>query len=286
MCGVALACVSACNEANNLLPDTVLSGGLHQMPDDLNANTKNIIKLYKDGGFVGPSEEQFATYYNDLEQFEQYQGRMREAHSFVKRQCMHCIDPACVAACPFSALTKDHETGVVAWNAYQCIGCRYCEVACPFEVPKFEWQYFNPRIVKCQFCDHRLGEGQEPACTSVCPTGAVVYGKRDALLEEAKERIAASPGTYFEDRVYGESDGGGTQVMYLSHVPFTKIGLPDLGKVSLAWYGTWVHSIIYKWLLIPAALYACMVFIIRKRWHHHEEEARHEAKKTGLPQQI
>jgi formate dehydrogenase beta subunit len=260
------ACVTACSEANDLVPDTVLANGLWQMPMDLNAQTANIIKLYKE---EDEDEDAVGTEY-----------------SYVKRQCMHCVDPACVAACPFKALTKDGENGIVMWEASQCIGCRYCQVACPFEVPKFEWQNFNPRIVKCQLCSHRLPEGKEPACCEVCPTDAVIYGTRQDLLEDAKSRIAAKPELYYEQRVYGEHDGGGTQVLYLSHVPFSAIGLPDLPDESIAWYGTWVHGILYKWLLIPLIVYGLMAAVIRKRWHEHEEEAREEAKKTGLPQQI
>lgn len=254
------ACVAACSETNNLEPDTAMANGLWQMPLDLNANTANIIKLYKD-----QEESQY---------------------SYVKRQCMHCLDPACVAACPFQALLKNEESGIIEWDAWQCIGCRYCQVACPFEVPKFEWQNFNPRIVKCQLCDHRLPEGKEPACCEVCPTDAVIFGKREDLLKDAKNRLAESPEIYFEQRVYGEHDGGGTQVLYLSHVPFTAIGLPELPQSSIAYYGTWVHGIIYKWLLLPLLVYALFVGIMRKRWHEHEEEAREQAKKTGLPQQI
>ena len=102
------ACVAACTTANNLIPDTTMSGGIWQMPTDLNAQTKNIILLARDG----------------------------DEHSFVKRQCMHCVDPACVSGCPFKALTKG-KSGVVEWDSYKCIGCRYCEISCPFDVPRF-----------------------------------------------------------------------------------------------------------------------------------------------------
>lgn len=258
------ACVAACRVANVETRDNpetqVFEEGIWDAPLGLSGSTKNVIHLHKaDGG---------------------------SAQSYMKRQCMHCVDPACVAACPFKALTKDGENGIVMWEASQCIGCRYCQVACPFEVPKFEWQNFNPRIVKCQLCSHRLPEGKEPACCEVCPTDAVIYGTRQDLLEDAKSRIAAKPELYYEQRVYGEHDGGGTQVLYLSHVPFSAIGLPDLPDESIAWYGTWVHGILYKWLLIPLIVYGLMAAVIRKRWHEHEEEAREEAKKTGLPQQI
>src|SRR5512132_788326 len=227
ICTGCKACMPACNEANGLPPDTALSGGLWDTPLDLNEKTKNIIKLYQDPHGTGPA--------------------------FVKRQCMHCLDPACVARCPFGALEKN-KWGAVPWDSSRCIGCRYCEVACPFEVPKFEWDRWNPRIVKCEFCfDQRLEKNQQPACTAVCPTGAVIFGKREDLLAKAKERIAVTPGKYFEDRVYGEHEAGGTQVLYLSHssVPFDKIGLPKLGSTSLGHYATKVTSVLYKWLAGP-----------------------------------
>ncbi len=253
------ACVPACSEANGLAPEVSPVHGLWQMPEDLSAKTKNIIKLYRD------DEEKLS--------------------SFVKRQCMHCVDPACVTGCPFTALTKDKHTGVVRWNAAQCIGCRYCEVACPFEIPKFEWENFNPKIVKCELCDHRLGDGGQPACTEVCPTEAVIFGVRRELLETAKARLEAHPERYVP-HVYGEHEAGGTQVLYLSHVPFEKIGLPKLSPTPLGWYGSWVHAILYKWLLLPLALYGVVAYFMNKRWHEHEEEARESIAKTGIPPQV
>lgn len=253
------ACVSACTVANGLIPDTTLSEGLWQMPTDLNAQTKNIIRLYKE---------------EDGSKF-----------SFVKRQCMHCIDPACVSGCPFKALTKG-EKGIVEWNGYRCVGCRYCEISCPFDVPRFEWTKFNPKIVKCEFCRERLAEGQQPACTNVCPTGAVIYGTREQLLAEAKQRVSAHPGKYYQDRVYGERDLGGTQVLYLSAVPFAKLGLPEAGEESRAYYGSKVHAVVYKGMAIPLAVYAVLAGVMRKRWKEHEEEAHQYEKETGMPHQL
>jgi hypothetical protein len=126
----------------------------------------------------------------------------------------------------------------------------------------------------------------EPACTAVCPTGAVVFGKRVDLLAKAKDRIAASPDKYFEDRVYGEHEAGGTQVLYLSRVPFEKLGLPKLSSTSLGHYGTKVTSVIYKWLSGPILAAAVLGFTIRRNWDRHEAERAGREKETGLPDQL
>jgi Fe-S-cluster-containing dehydrogenase component len=253
------ACVGACAEANNLEPDTALSGGIWQMPTDLNAQTKNIITVYhSDDG----SES-----------------------SFMKRQCMQCVDPACASGCPFGALSKG-KYGIVEWNGDRCIGCRFCEISCPFDVPRFEWAKFNPKIVKCELCRHRLSNGDQPACTEVCPVGAVIFGTRAQLLQEAHRRISAHPGKYYQDRVYGEHDLGGTQVIYLSHVPFSKLGLPETGTESPAHYGSKVHSILYKGMVVPAMVYAGLAALMRRRFRIHEEEARAEEMKTGREEQL
>ena len=260
VCTGCKACMPACNEANNLPADTSMSGGIWDMPTGLNAQTKNIIELYQD-----PKSDEFA---------------------FVKRQCMHCLDPACVSGCPFGALEKA-DWGAVTWTSSLCIGCRYCEVACPFEVPKFQWDSWNPKIVKCEFCyEQRLKQDMEPACTAACPTGAVIFGKRVDLLAKAKDRIAESPGKYFEQRVYGEHEAGGTQVLYLSSVSFQKIGLPKLGTTSLGHYATKVSSRVYKWLGGPVFMAGVFGFLIRRNWNRHEAERLLNDKNTGEPDQL
>jgi formate dehydrogenase iron-sulfur subunit len=142
----------------------------------------------------------------------------------VRRQCMHCLDPSCVSVCPVGALQKTDQ-GPVVYDASRCMGCRYCMIGCPFNIPKYEWDETRPRVQKCVMCfEKRLSEGREPACTAACPTGATIFGDRDDLLREAHARIAAEPDRYV-DHVYGETEAGGTSVLYLSGVPFEQIGL-------------------------------------------------------------
>ena len=249
------ACESACAEANDTPPDT-RGDALHQAPNDLNDLTRNIIKLYK------PEDGSPA--------------------SFVKRQCMHCLDPACAAGCPFQALHKDPETGIVSWTAEECIGCRYCTITCPYHVPRFQWQGYNPRVTKCELCSTRLEKGLRPGCTNVCPTGAVIFGPRTVLLEEAKQRIKKTPGKYYQERVYGEFDNGGTQSIYLSRVAFGKLGLPELGPESVPAKTLRWQRRLYQYFALPALLYVGLVQVIRKSLKGHEQEAHEREKETGL----
>jgi Fe-S-cluster-containing dehydrogenase component len=253
------ACVSACAQAGGLARDAKLDSQ-REHARDLSDSTRSSIKLYKaDDG---------------------------SSYSFVKRQCMHCIDPACAAACMFRALVKDPETGIVSWNPGLCVGCRYCEIACPYHIPRFQWHGINPRIVKCEFCRERLAQGQDPACTSVCPTHAVVFGKRTDLLAEADLRTAKNPGKYFEHRAFGASEGGGTQVLYLSHAPFEKLGLPKLGSESIpAKYLKWQKRV-YAYLVAPTAAYAVLVGLLRNRWKHHEKDLEESEESSGLRPQL
>jgi len=233
------ACVVACKEANGLPADTTgYGGGLYDAPQSLNETTKNIIQLYEEG----------------------------DERSFVKKQCMHCIDPGCVGACMLGALSK-REYGIVTWDPDLCIGCRYCQMACPFNVPKFEWSKVAPKIVKCELCNHRLAEGKEPACSEVCPRQAVIFGKYTELLTEAHRRLTEHPDRYVP-KVYGEHDLGGTQVLYLSHVPFEKIGFRFADEQPVPETQQSVQHAVYKGFAAPLALYGLLgavMFRNRKR---------------------
>lgn len=141
---------------------------------------------------------------------------------YVRRMCQHCDQPTCVSVCPVGALTKT-AAGPVLYDASKCIGCRYCIQACPFNVPKYEWDSTTPRVQKCRMCAERVAAGQTTACAEACPAGATLFGDREEMLAEARKRIGADPAAY-QPRVYGSEEAGGTSVFYISKVPFEQLG--------------------------------------------------------------
>jgi len=140
---------------------------------------------------------------------------------YVRRMCMSCQDPACASACLVGALKKT-ELGPVTYDASKCIGCRYCIVACPFNVPRYEWAKLAPTVKKCDMCYARQVKGQDPACVEACPVQASIVGWRDEILEEAQKRILLD--SKYVKRIYGSEEAGGTSVFFISDVPFEKLG--------------------------------------------------------------
>ncbi len=156
---------------------------------------------------------------------------------YLRRMCMHCDTPSCVSACPVGALEKT-ALGPVTYDGGKCMGCRYCMVACPFGVPRYEWSKANPVVRKCDGCLERRKAGKPTACAEACPAEATVEGPREELLAEAHKRIAENPGTYHPE-VYGEKEVGGTNVFVLSPVPFEqrgmRVNLGDQPLPNLTW---------------------------------------------------
>jgi formate dehydrogenase iron-sulfur subunit len=228
------SCQATCkqwNELPGLKTDVPEQGLVFQNPKVLSAKTFTVVTFKEIEDDAAPGGLRFIA---------------------TKRGCMHCLEPACASACPVTALHKT-ESGAVAYDEEKCLGCRYCMWACPFGAPTADWDSLAPKIHKCSGCTDRQAEqptaevnGEKrteeqitsfleafgkPACVKQCPSGALKYGDRDELLKEAHARIAANPGKYI-DHVYGENEAGGTGVMYLSAVPFEKLGLPNVGNVS------------------------------------------------------
>jgi formate dehydrogenase iron-sulfur subunit len=182
---------------------------------------------------------------------------------YVKRQCMHCEDPACLAACFVDAFRKTAE-GSVLYNPHVCVGCRYCMIACPFDVPGYEYyDALNPQVTKCTMCYDRITkEGGIPACVDICPAEVMRFGKRSELINLAHEKIRNNPGKYV-DHVYGEHEVGGTSWLYLSAVPFNEIGfktdvvktpIPNLSRSFL--FTVKIFEIVGAWPLVFGAYYA------------------------------
>ena len=155
----------------------------------------------------------------------------------VRKLCMHCVSPSCVSVCPVAALRKT-PAGPVVYDGERCLGCRYCMVACPFNVPRYEWTAAVPSVRKCDMCLARIEKGGLPACVEACPAEATTAGSRDELLIEAHRRIREDPAGYFP-HVYGETEAGGTSVLFLSPVSFESLGfrqgLGDAPLPSLTW---------------------------------------------------
>lgn len=206
---------------------------------------------------------------------------------FVKRQCMNCMHPACASACTVGALRKS-ASGAVVYDSTKCIGCRYCQYACPFGVPAYEWSDLFGLIKKCQFCAGRLNAGREPACAAACPNGALRFGKRQALLTQAHAQIASAPDRYI-DHVYGEHEAGGTAMLYLSAVPFGELGFPVLGDQPIPHYAETVMRLTPAVALTVASVATGLHMLLRRRnppvefalHAKHNGDAATEAKDAG-----
>lgn len=228
-------CQIACKQWNQNGTDKTTLGSTFTNPPKLNSKTYTNIAFFE-------SEQNGAVSWN-----------------FARNGCFHCKKPACASVCPVEALVKTPE-GPVIYRDERCIGCRYCLLACPFNVPKYEWEKISPKVQKCNFCYDRLLAGMIPACAKSCPTGTITYNNSiEKNLAEAKKRIAEHPGQY-HNHIYGEKEAGGTSVLLLSAIPLDQIGhakvgdqvLPDLtwkyisgipaiiGVVLAAGIGSWV----------------------------------------------
>jgi formate dehydrogenase iron-sulfur subunit len=192
-CAGCQTCESACAEANGLpAPSATMVAGVIRNTDESHRTVVNAFNSSK-------------------------------GEAYLKKQCMHCNEPACTAACLTQAMYKTKE-GPVIWRGDKCMGCRYCMVSCPFDIPKFEYHSSNPKIEKCNMCYARITEGKIPACVENCPAEALMFGSRRELIKEARKRIGANPELYV-DQIYGEHEAGGTDFLYITGVPAGELGL-------------------------------------------------------------
>lgn len=207
-------------------------------------NERGAVKTRNTGTFTNPPEMN-AECYTNIRFVEGSAPGGAPVWSFVKDQCLHCQEPACVSVCPVGALRKT-ESGPVTYNFDVCIGCRYCMLACPFRVPKYEWAKVSPAVQKCTFCSERIREGFLPACVKTCPTRTMFYGEREDVLAEARARLQKGKGRYVP-HIYGEEEAGGTSWLYLSAEPFENLGfrtqVPRHALPPLTW--TYISKIPY-----------------------------------------
>ena len=191
--------------------------------------------------------------------------------TFAKIQCMHCQDPACASACIVGALTKK-ENGAVHYDVTKCIGCRYCMVACPFEIPAYEYHNpITPKVMKCTFCYERVEEeGKLPGCVEICPVEALTFGRRSTLLKTARTRMAENPGRYIS-HIYGEHEVGGTSWMYLSGQPFEKLGFIKLPQNPMPKLAETIQHSLFSYLWSPILLFGLLSGLMG--WTHRKDKA-------------
>jgi Fe-S-cluster-containing dehydrogenase component len=309
LCVGCKACVAGCKEANAkpverladqavwnsrvtsdqgdwVVRETGDQRPIWDTPKDTSGDTLNVIKAYINGTAETKDQEE-------------------DGFAFIKRQCLHCNDPSCVSACPVSAMIKDPVTGIVRHDVGRCIGCRYCGFACPFGIPKFQFNTPFGKIAKCELCYHLLDQGELPGCVSTCPTGATLFGRVDDLEKEARRRLRLKVGdTYvfprgdingrygpynpphekvitaeYRQEVYGDKVLGGTQTLYLSAVSFDKLGLPHGPHIPDAMYATQTEAVqhfLYTGMIAPAAVLTALILIARRNADAHDHEAEAE----------
>jgi formate dehydrogenase iron-sulfur subunit len=250
LCAGCRACEAACSEANGLPPP---------------GTDEQVVKLGRRE--TGP--EQFTV-------VNQATAPGRDGSDrFAKRQCMRCA-----SACPVRALDKTPE-GPVIYRGERCMGCRYCMVACPFEIPKYQYEKAIPLVRKCTFCAGRQAEGKRPACAEACPTGALSFGKRGSLLELAKGRVYRNPEKYVH-HVYGEHEAGGRDWMYITGISFEQLGMK---KVRDEAYPDKVQGALsappFVMTLWPPLLMGLYTFSKRKDAVNHQAPPAAEEKENG-----
>jgi formate dehydrogenase iron-sulfur subunit len=191
---------------------------------------------------------------------------------FVKKQCMHCWQPGCTSACLTTAMYKTKE-GPVIWRDDKCMGCRFCMVSCPFNIPKFEYNEWNPKITKCNMCWQRLEQGENPACVDACPTEALIFAEKRKLMEIARTRLYRQP-TRYVPHIYGEHEVGGTGWLYIAAVPFEQLGFrTDLGTTPVPEYTSgFLYSVPAVFLLVPSFLVGLSLLTERQDGEEEKEE--------------
>ncbi len=206
------ACQAACLEWNNLREEVGINRGVYDNPHDLTENTWTLMRFTE---WENPDS-------GNLEWLIRKDG------------CMHCADPGCLKACPSPGAIVQYNNGIVDFVSENCIGCGYCVKGCPFNIPRISKA--DHKAYKCTLCSDRVSVGQAPACAKACPTGAIVFGTKQAMLDHAQGRIADLKSRGFKNAgIYDPPGVGGTHVMYVLHhadKPQLYANLPNNPRIS------------------------------------------------------
>ncbi|MCU4182191.1 formate dehydrogenase subunit beta [Bosea sp. BH3] len=206
------ACQAACLEWNNLREEIGINRGVYDNPHDLTPNTWTLMRF--------------------TEWENQESGNLEWL--IRKDGCMHCADPGCLKACPSPGAIVQYNNGIVDFVSEHCIGCGYCVKGCPFNIPRISQA--DHKAYKCTLCSDRVSVGQAPACAKACPTGAIVFGTKQAMLDHAQGRITDLKSRGFKNAgIYDPPGVGGTHVMYVLHHadrPQLYANLPENPRIS------------------------------------------------------
>lgn len=205
------ACQVACGEWNDLRDEVGHNVGVYDNPADLSAETWTLMR------------------------FDEVEDESGKLEWLIRKDgCMHCEDPGCLKACPSPGAIVQYANGIVDFQQDQCVGCGYCVSGCPFNIPRISKK--DHKAYKCTLCSDRVAVGREPACVKTCPTGAIMFGTKQAMQEQASRRVDdLKTRGYAQAGLYDPQGVGGTHVMYVLHhadQPSLYKGLPDDPKIS------------------------------------------------------
>ncbi|MBC8751818.1 formate dehydrogenase iron-sulfur subunit [Paraburkholderia sp. WC7.3g] len=205
------ACQTACMEWNDLRDEIGVNVGVYDNPPDLTENSWTVMR------------------------FAEYENSAGDIEWLIRKDgCMHCEDPGCLKACPSPGAIVQYTNGIVDFHQENCIGCGFCIAGCPFDIPRMSQK--DRRVYKCTLCSDRVAVGQEPACVKTCPTGAIMFGTKEDMKQQAEDRIVDLKERGFQNAgLYNPDKVGGTHVMYVLHHadrPSLYHGLPDDPRIS------------------------------------------------------
>lgn len=186
-------------------------------------------------------------------------------------RCMHCIQPVCVAVCPQEALIKT-DYGAVLWDAEACNRCQTCVEECPFGIPMYDEA--NRAIVKCSMCAHHnyaANKEATPACVGVCPTSALSFGERDAIISQAQE-LAEKHNLH----IYGLKENGGTSFIVLTQEEPSKVGYPVVAEAA---FGGGANPLAIGGAVAGAAVVLGGAYLGLKKYAERRDEIENNIKK-------